>query len=269
MLYNPVKLDVPTRYHELIKKALSDEKRKHVSVKVNLCSRGEDGGNETLLLTHGQIAKIDRARIIGKKKITIRMSRNQVKKNLKHEGGFLGMLIAALTAAIPALLATASEVIPEVIAGVATGAIADAIGGSGLYFRKNGLFAKVQLVNGGGLFLSPHPPPDVEEEGDGIFDFLKAKPRPVDEELVKKHRKELPQLLEAYEKGDKSKKWPIQDAASYLLTRKLMSDKEWEKIQKTLGEELGDGLYLKHEGKTEQVGGSWIKDQVPILGLLL
>ena len=262
MLYNPVKIDVPSRFHENIKKALH-EKRKNVSVKINLTG----SGNDTLLLTSGQISKMERARILGKKTMTIRMSRNQVQKNIKYEGGFLGMLIAALAALLPSIISAAPAVLGTVVTGAIAGAVEKAVAGSGLYFRKNGIFAKVQPVLGGGLFLSPHP--DVEEEGDGFFDFLKANPRPVDEELVKKHRKELPQLLEEYEKGDKSKKWPIQDAASYLLTRKLMSDKEWEKIQKTLGEELGDGLYLKHEGKTEQVGGSWIRDQVPILGLLL
>ena len=34
MLYNPVKVNVPSRYHELIKKAL--EKKGKVSVKINL-----------------------------------------------------------------------------------------------------------------------------------------------------------------------------------------------------------------------------------------
>ena len=209
MLYNSVKVNVPSRYHELIKKAL--EKKGKVSVKINLASEKKD---DTLLLTRGQISKMERATLIGKKTMTIRMSRNQVQKNVKYEGGFLGVIIAAIasaiaaiTAAAPAVVATvaaaASAAAPAIVTG-AVGALAAAgveagiakiQGGSGLYLRKDGIFARVQPVKGGGLYLSPHP--DVEEDG--------------------------------------------------------------------------DGLYLKHEGKTyKDIGKSpWIKEQVPIIGLLL
>ena len=210
MLYNSVKVNIPSRYHELIKKAL--EKKGKVSVKINLASGKKDA---TLLLTRGQISKMERATLIGKKTMTIRMSQNQVQKNVKYEGGFLGMIIAAIasavaaiTAAAPAVLATVTAATTAALPAMATGvvgalaatgveaAIAKIKGGSGLYLRKNGIFARVQPVKGGGLYLSPHP--DVDEED-------------------------------------------------------------------------GDGLYLKHEGKTYKdiEKSPWIKEQVPIIGLLL
>ena len=108
MLYNPVKVNIPLKFHEKIKKNLEEEredggkKKKSLSVQINL--NNSINGEDTLLLTRGQIAKMERARLIGKKTMTIRMSHNQVKANLKHEGGFLGMLIAALSAAIPSLI---------------------------------------------------------------------------------------------------------------------------------------------------------------------
>ena len=39
--------------------------------------------------------------------------------------------------------------------------------GRGLYLQKNGHCAKVQLVNGGGLYLAPHPR---LHHGDGLFE---------------------------------------------------------------------------------------------------
>ena len=160
-------VNVPTRYHEIIKKALENEKKKSVSVKIKL---GEsEGKNDTMLLTRGQIEKMERAKILGKKMMTIRMSRRQVQKNVKHEGGFLGMLIAALSAAIPSIISAATAAAPAIAASIATGAISGAVShlvsGNGLYFRKNGLCAKIQAVKGGGIYLAPHP----EVEGDGLY----------------------------------------------------------------------------------------------------
>ena len=106
---------------------------------------------------------MERAKLIGKKKMTIRMSHNQVKANLKHEGGFLGMLIDALSAAIPSITSAATAAAPALLASAATGAISGgiskAISGDGVYFQRNGLSAKLQPVHGGGLYLTPHPMP--------------------------------------------------------------------------------------------------------------
>ena len=40
--------------------------------------------------------------------------------------------------------------------------------GQGLYFQKNGHCAKVQLVNGEGLYLAPHP--RLHHHGHGLFE---------------------------------------------------------------------------------------------------
>ena len=234
-----------------------------------------------MLLTRGQIAKMKRARILGKKTMTIRMSRCQVQKNLKHEGGFLGMLIAALSAAIPSIISAATAAAPAIAASVATGAISGAVShlvsGSGLYFRKNGICAKIQAVKGGGIYLAPHP----EVGGDGLYlaaphnsdeeeggGFLYEN---VDEDEVEKKRKELRELLEQYAKGDRSNIFGIRGAAAYLFVRRRMTSEEYDKIEEKLGIKLGEGLYLKHEGKTYgQLSKSpWIKEQVPMLEILL
>ena len=169
MLYAPIKVDIPSRFHDKIKKALEKgEGKSAVSVKINLAN--PEDGHETLLLTKGQILKMERARLIGKKNMTIRFSRKQVEANVKHEGGFLGMLIAALSAALPSIISAATAAAPAVLASAATGAISGAISkavsGDGLYFQKNSKRAKLQPIKGGGLYLSPH---SIEVDGDGLF----------------------------------------------------------------------------------------------------
>ena len=168
MLYTPVKVDVPSRYHEKIKNAVGKgEAKSPVSMKINLLNTN---GHDTLLLTKGQISKIERARLIGKKNMTIRFSRKQVQANVKHEGGFLGMLIAALSAALPSIVSAATAAAPAVLASAATGAISGAISkavsGDGLYLQKNRQTVKLQPVKGGGLYLTPHP---IIENGNGLI----------------------------------------------------------------------------------------------------
>ena len=182
-MYTPVKVDVPSKFHDKIKKMVEQDK-KMISVPVS-----SEIGNDTLLLTSGQITKLERARLMDKKKIIIRMSAYQAKQNLTHEGGFLGMLIAALSAALPSIVSAATAAAPAVLASAATGAISGAISkavsgdglesignglylsphplshGDGLYIKRNGLSAKIEPVDGNGLYLAPHP----LSRGDGLF----------------------------------------------------------------------------------------------------
>ena len=152
MLYKPIKLDVPEKYHEQIKTALQAGKK--VSVKVSLQSLDGDGGNETLLLTDGQVRKLRKAKENGKKNATVRLCRRQVEKNKKHTGGFLGLLTGLMASALPAILA-----------GVATSAVSSAISGNGLFLNRQNQTAQIQPVQGGGLYLSPHPSSAVRGEG--------------------------------------------------------------------------------------------------------
>ena len=53
--------------HDKLKNAIAHQKS--ASIKLNL-DHSEGGGEHTLLLTRGQIAKIERSRMIGKRKVT-------------------------------------------------------------------------------------------------------------------------------------------------------------------------------------------------------
>ena len=66
-------------------------KDKIIPVKIDLRE-----GNDILLLTPGQIIKIQNAKIEGKKAIILRFSRKQVRANVQHEGGFLSAIMSVV-----------------------------------------------------------------------------------------------------------------------------------------------------------------------------
>ena len=150
MLYKPIKLDVPEKYHERIKSALKAGKKVSVKVSLQSLDDGAGSGNQTLLLTDGQVRKLRKAKENGKKSATVRLCRRQVEANKRHVGGFLSLLATLAASALPAILA-----------GVATSAVSSAIGksisGNGLFLHRRNKTAQVQPVKGGGLYLSPHP----------------------------------------------------------------------------------------------------------------
>ena len=108
-------------------------------------------GDQTVLMTPGQITKMQRAISSGKKCVTIRMSRRQVKQNCQFEGGLLSMLMKLATKALPVLLG-------GVATGVLSGAVEKAVSGNGLFLGKRGYgTAKIDFVKGsnGKIMLTP------------------------------------------------------------------------------------------------------------------
>ena len=156
-MYQPVKVHVPENVHEKLKSLIV--KDKVMPVKIDL----ENYGDDTLLLTPGQIIKMRNAKMEGKKSIILRFSRKQIRANVHHEGGFLS-----------AIMSVASKILPTLLTGLASGVIgglaekAITKSGSGLYLGKRGRgVSEIHLVEGGGLYLSPlfHP----EEDYDGLW----------------------------------------------------------------------------------------------------
>lgn len=155
-MYKAVKVHVPESVHEKLKNLIALDKG--MPVKIDL-----QEGNDILLLTPGQIIKIQNARNLGKKSIILRFSRRQVQANVRHEGGFLS-----------AIMSVASKVLPTLLTGLASGLIgglaekAITKSGSGLFLGKRGRgVSQIHLVEGGGLYLSPlfHP----EGDYDGLW----------------------------------------------------------------------------------------------------
>ena len=86
MRYNPVQVNVDEKQEDRLKKAI--EKHRGVTLVVTL----NDPKNKTVLLTKGQIQKMERDSLVGKSCSEIRMSSPQVKANTEHHGGFLWTL---------------------------------------------------------------------------------------------------------------------------------------------------------------------------------
>ena len=87
-----------------------------ISIKLDPNLNGGGSGEHTLLLNRNQIAKIERSRLIEKRK---------AKAKVQHQGGFLGMLAEL-----------AAKALPSILRGfVVLGAVKQAVGGDGLYLH--------------------------------------------------------------------------------------------------------------------------------------
>ena len=154
-MYKPVKVHVPEKVHEKLKSLVVQDKV--IPIKIDLIN-----GDDILLLTPGQILKMENAKNVGKKSIIFRFSRKQLRANIHHEGGFLSALMAMASKVLPTLLTGLAS---GVIGGLAEKAISK---GSGLYLGKHGRgVTQIHLVEGGGLYLSPLFYP--EEDYDGLY----------------------------------------------------------------------------------------------------
>ena len=124
-------------------------------------------GEHKLALTHLQVNKLREAIERGKR-VTFRMSKKQLKHNLKVEGGFLGLLAGLAARALPMLART---VLPALgvgaLSGLASSGVQKAMG-NGLYFKKGGLIARVE-TDGHGLYLSPYKGKGLNSYGDGLY----------------------------------------------------------------------------------------------------
>lgn len=149
MRYTPTEVNVDERQEEKLKDAIS--RNKPISIRLFFV----EPKTKTMLLTKGQIHKIERAQLLGKDRISIRLTIPQVKANTKHTGGFLWSL--------------ARMVGPAIVKGLASYATSKGLEkmfGKGLFVQKDKKCAKIDVV-GNGLYLSPHP---TFPHGEGVFE---------------------------------------------------------------------------------------------------
>ena len=155
-MYTPAAVNIFNSQHDKLKNAIDHQKV--TSVQLNL-DHSDVGGEHTLLVTRGQITRIERSRLIGKRKVTIHLSKRQVKANVQHQAGFLGMLAGLAAEALPSLLGGLAT-------GLVSGAVKRAVDGDGLYIHKLGHCVKINPVQGNGLNLTPHKNlPGVHRDG--------------------------------------------------------------------------------------------------------
>ena len=83
-MYKPVRVALASAQRENLK---SESNKKYLPVKIDLKNTSP---MDTLLLTRGQMAKIEKARTLGRRRYKIiRMSSKQVEKNRSYQGGNL------------------------------------------------------------------------------------------------------------------------------------------------------------------------------------
>lgn len=149
MRYTPSEVNVDERQEKKLKDAIS--RNKPISIRLFLV----EPKTKTMLLTKGQIHKIERAQLLGKDRISIRLTVPQIKANTEHTGGFLWSL--------------ARIVGPAIVKGLASYATSKGLEkmfGKGLFVQKNKKCAKIDVA-GNGLYLSPHP---TFPHGEGVFE---------------------------------------------------------------------------------------------------
>ena len=151
MRYQPANVTVDESQEKRLTRAIRN--KTGVTLKINF------EPSKPLLLTKQQIQKIDRAKLLGKNEIEIKMSAVQVKVNTEHEGGLIWSLAARIA---PAILSG----VVSALSSKATKKVIERKG-HGLFLQKNGKCAKIDLVKGGGLYLSPH---SKFRAGEGLFE---------------------------------------------------------------------------------------------------
>ena len=124
-------------------------------------------GEHKLALANSQANKLQKA-IEGGKRVTFRMSKKQLKHNLKVEGGFLGLLVGLAARALPMLARTVLLALGVgALSGLASSGVQKAMG-TGLYFKKGGLITRAE-TDGRGLYLSPYKGKGLNSYGDGLY----------------------------------------------------------------------------------------------------
>ena len=145
-LYTPVEVTVADNQREKLRAQID---RKYLPVKIVV--KGTAPPTHTLLLTRGQIAKIEKARELGRRRYkTIRMSRKQIEKNRNHQGGFLQLVNNE-----------------NVSADDTTKSIDN--GDNGLYLVKRGHTMQIISIQENGLHLREHPLSLHETFTDGLY----------------------------------------------------------------------------------------------------
>ena len=147
-MYEPVRVAIACEQREKLNSLIN---QKSLPVKIDL---KDTSSLDTLLLSQRQIASIEEARALGRRKYkTIRMSRRQIEKNRSYQGGYLSLLD--------------DNKEKEHAPGIAASSIAYE---DGFYLIKQGHCLKVYPVQDNGLYLkTTHPLSLHERYADGLY----------------------------------------------------------------------------------------------------
>lgn len=180
--YTNVKVTISNSQKEKLRHQMYSIEAGDVSIR--LSHQDLDGGADVLALTKSQVNKLAKAYQSGKG-VTIKLSKTQLKHNLKVEGGFLPALAALIPAAIAAAKFAAVPLATGALAGLGgiaarkitgqgcpagtSGATGNGVPiGDGLYLKKGGCICQIE-TDGKGLYLGPADGSGLEAVGDGLY----------------------------------------------------------------------------------------------------
>jgi len=169
---------MPTRYTNVQVRVSEDQKAKirnalhSGAVSVSIRLKPEDfTGEDLLALTQTQVNKLKKA-YESNKGATTKMSKTQIKHNLKVTGGFLPLLAGLAAKAIFILTGT---VLPALATGALSGLASTSVSkimGSGMgqkfYLKKEGS-VYTMLPQGEGLYLKPYRGKGLDKQGEGLY----------------------------------------------------------------------------------------------------
>ena len=106
-------------------------------------------GEHTVAVTQSQLNKLNRAKEAGKG-ANIKMSKTQVRHNMKVHGGILSLLAGLASQALPFITGT---VLPALGVGALSSGVQKLMG-DGLYIKKGGVYARSKRMEND-CFSSP------------------------------------------------------------------------------------------------------------------
>ena len=122
-------------------------------------------GNDVIAVTQSQLNRLKKAHKAGKG-VTIKMSKSQVARNMKVQGGFLPLLAGLASQTLPFLTGT---VLPALGVGALSGLASTGVQKLvGLYIKKGGCVCEVE-TDGRGLYLEPTSGKGFSKLGDGLY----------------------------------------------------------------------------------------------------
>ena len=165
MAYIEIKLNISDNQKMRIKKAFKSD---GCGLSIRLNNEDLKEGSDMIVVTQTQLDRINTAKRNGKG-ILLKMSKKQIKHNIKVEGGFLAALLGAAAKFLPTI---AKTVLPALGVGALSGLGSVGVQkafGKGLYLNKGGGVYKVQ-TDGSGLYLSPVSTGSGINSTEGLYD---------------------------------------------------------------------------------------------------
>jgi len=168
-MYTNVGVNISDKRKEQLKKAFAAGE--HLSLHP---THTDLVGNDIIGVTKSQLSRLKKAHETGKG-VIIKMSKTQVARNMKIEGGFLSLLAGLASRAIPF---TAKTVLPALGVGALSSLASTGVqklAGDGLCIKKGGCVCEIE-TDGKRVLLEPANLKPFKKLGNGLYLRKEGKP---------------------------------------------------------------------------------------------